>query len=238
MVKELWEEDDGDVTGVAIGIISNSLLIRRDKVLRSTSPHEVGHCLGLYHTFEQAFCKEKIDGSNCHKCGDKVCDTPPDIGKGRKYGYKPDMTNIMSYYPYRDHFTEGQFERMKKMIEFSPILRKLAIADCNKIEIVGESLLCNPEGVATYTIQNTDEEVEWSVEGAQIVSKNSNDIQIKPHKTQGEIILTAKFLNKEMSPITKEIWVGKPTGDYTFTPISGGARCMNLSLLVHTQCGI
>jgi len=45
--------------------------------------HEVGHCLGLYHTFhgsnlEPIGCAEYVDESNCSTCGDFICDTPAD----------------------------------------------------------------------------------------------------------------------------------------------------------------
>jgi hypothetical protein len=40
--------------------------------------HEVGHCLGLLHTFETAFGLEKINGTNSTTTGDRVSDTPAD----------------------------------------------------------------------------------------------------------------------------------------------------------------
>ena len=41
-------------------------------------PHEVGHCLGLFHTFETANGLELVNESNCSTAGDLVCDTPAD----------------------------------------------------------------------------------------------------------------------------------------------------------------
>ncbi len=42
-----------------------------------TLPHEMGHCLGLYHTF-QSGC-----GSYCDDSGDGICDTPPVAGSSQ-----------------------------------------------------------------------------------------------------------------------------------------------------------
>ncbi|MFH1320316.1 MAG: SBBP repeat-containing protein, partial [Bacteroidota bacterium] len=78
--------------------------------------HEVGHYLGLYHTFEStASCTSETD---CNTQGDLVCDTPPhpNGAYGNKNCNTPDCSgtqmveNYMDYTPEscRNAITEGQ----------------------------------------------------------------------------------------------------------------------------------
>jgi mRNA-degrading endonuclease YafQ of YafQ-DinJ toxin-antitoxin module len=88
--------------------------------------HEMGHFLGLLHTFEHVSSE---DHSGCAFEGDKICDTPKDDTKisfleneCRIWGtYKdekgqdlqPDLNNFMSYYgTCRNSFSEQQIKRM------------------------------------------------------------------------------------------------------------------------------
>lgn len=111
---------------------SNALYIGKSQSNTSSLPHEMGHCLNLFHTHNEGGCIEMIDGSNCTICGDYICDTPADpnlyqgrylvdnncnyIGTVTQNGvpYNPDTHNFMSYSipSCRNHFTPGQGTRM------------------------------------------------------------------------------------------------------------------------------
>lgn len=87
----------------------------------NTISHEVGHCLGLLHTFEPNYGHENINGSNSSTAADKVTDTPADPfvfqGQGcystnasgctytgnctdpnNQTNYSPPYTNLMAYW--------------------------------------------------------------------------------------------------------------------------------------------
>jgi gliding motility-associated-like protein len=111
--------------------------------------HEMGHYLGLYHTFEGLNCKN----NDCTVDGDKVCDTPPDAYLGSSFscnqpdnscgtdtlsGFTKDMpdqiANFMDYGNESCHneFTSGQAQRMVAVIntQRSGLLQDECTAPC------------------------------------------------------------------------------------------------------------
>ena len=90
-----------------------------------TLAHEIGHCLGLFHTFQSG-----CHSGSCDSNGDYVCDTPPvdgpqwscvptqntcdDIPSGDFYGFDvlDQFENLMSYSPCRMMLTQGQKDVM------------------------------------------------------------------------------------------------------------------------------
>lgn len=117
-------------SGNAYGIPNNFLSVARWAVNSSTVHsifgHEMGHCLGLYHTFQRHDgVQEAVTrnaGNNCYNCnteGDLCCDTPADYTDSQdntssstcNYSgtatnacdglqYNPSTVNIMSYQPW------------------------------------------------------------------------------------------------------------------------------------------
>lgn len=93
----------------------------------TTLIHEMGHFMGLYHTFEDDLGIEFVNGENCETTGDLVCDTPADnegpvddcqydayIEDVNGDPYIPLINNYMSYYPRecKCAFTADQYNRM------------------------------------------------------------------------------------------------------------------------------
>ncbi|MCB0581147.1 MAG: gliding motility-associated C-terminal domain-containing protein, partial [Phaeodactylibacter sp.] len=126
------------------GIVVEARYVNADPANATVLAHEMGHYLGLYHTFEGG-----CPNSNCLTQGDRVCDTPPDNTTARTpcgepanscttdaddvsannpfrpaalggLGDQPDMVqNYMDYSRIEcyDRFTQGQKERMLNVVE-------------------------------------------------------------------------------------------------------------------------
>ncbi len=148
------------LNGIASDISGSAFIITTQSFLNNeTFAHELGHCLGLYHTFQSTSsnlpwaCPENINGSNCDICGDLVCDTPADnngstdgncnyTGGG---GYNPFTNNIMSYYDgCLTQFTNGQGLRMRDVIANSQTLLDRLVPDNITITSTTYPLIIGP----------------------------------------------------------------------------------------------
>ncbi len=111
--------------------------------------HELGHCLGLFHTFhgiELGSCPELVNGSNSTTCGDFIVDTPADPSthfddseSGCIYmgittdangsNYSPDMHNVMAYVrpSCMTVFTNNQGDRMRRFLRDVAILEPIKV---------------------------------------------------------------------------------------------------------------
>lgn len=212
---------DMDYNGFALGAPSNALFIRLSRIYTSTSAHELGHCLGLYHThkglaYDEAGCAEAINGSNCNTCGDLVCDTPADNGEVNTKGYTPDLTNIMSYfhlYGYdRNHFTNGQGYRMRYAIQNESILENIISNNCSIPEITGSSTICGST-IKTYTLKNANPNAttDWQLSpNLYRIGANNTSIGIRPLNSynSGSGWVSAYQSGKKVA--TKNIWLNRP----------------------------
>ena len=218
--------------GQAAGIPSTAIVIEGDLSQTSVSSHEVGHCLGLYHTHsgrgcnDGENCQEAINGSNCSTCGDLVCDTPADpcltgnvdgtcsyTGGG---GFTPNVSNYMSYtFPdCMDNFTVGQRNRMHSMINLNPTLQNVV----EDITVSGPEILCSSN---TYSITGipAGSTVTWSVAPAWAFTGNTNGIgtsaTISPSTSASQIASITFVFSTECgnSQAIRSFWVGRASVD-------------------------
>ncbi len=135
----LTEPDHYWDAGSAENIPSTALVLSGDRMFNEVIVHEMGHCLGLYHTFETMFGSEDPDGTNCEDAGDLVCETAACPGPLYAFtdtttceltplfyqiypDYDPDPTNYMVYAPIHCfvHFEDEQVDRMFATMETIP----------------------------------------------------------------------------------------------------------------------
>lgn len=117
--------------------------------------HEMGHCINLWHPWQGPNnCQAFVNGSNCHICGDLVCDTPAEPPGGLSFNvdpqsctwtlsgndpngdaYNPDESLIMGYTlpDCMEYFSKGQGQRMRNSIAELPILQNCLVQDASHI---------------------------------------------------------------------------------------------------------
>jgi len=216
----------------ASGIPGDALALGGRYAETSVLSHEIGHCLGLYHThsgsgcYDNANCAENIDGSNCSTCGDLVCDTPADpclAGKVDVYcnytgggGYSPDVENIMSYAPpvCLSDLTNGQMSRLHNIITNSPKLQALSYV----IDITGSTSVCSSN--STFTIHNRppNTTISWT--------RSSNLAYVSGQGTDNYTVRAIRngngWVQASVNGVTfrKNVWVGNPQTPVIFFPFN------------------
>ncbi len=128
VVNNVYDEPDSlsGIFGWSPGVVATYMITKKAGFgTRRTFIHEMGHALGLDHTFKgtghdanNLGCDELADGSNGTTCGDFVQDTPADpyqrcgttisgcsfpytapaCKDANNQSYNPQMTNYMSYW--------------------------------------------------------------------------------------------------------------------------------------------
>jgi hypothetical protein len=182
--------------------------------------HELGHCLGLYHTHEDTGGSELVNRtgicSNCSIAGDLLCDTPADpyidgdlnnhvtncvyTGSAEDAcdeSFAPDVLNIMSYAPVAcwDYFTNQQGARM----------RSFALNDSDLEECV------SPSSVIFSVSTNTVVFDGWAIHTAH------NDIVVQAQNY--EIVGTAHgFFGAQATTILQHVHFAPSTGYVHITP--------------------
>jgi hypothetical protein len=135
--------NDGDASGIpGLALVVGGKIDRKSLVTSLALTHEMGHCLGLMHTWSVKKGIERVDGTNCKRAGDLVCDTPADHMDFRTDGdchwtpktldrnnqtYKfTDPGNNMTTHRrpvcYRG-FTKGQGDLMRQTLGSSSVLK-------------------------------------------------------------------------------------------------------------------
>lgn len=104
-------------------VVGTEGTLKAGRDMNTTLPHEMGHYLTLYHTFNNSASSCDYVESNCCASGDRVCDTPIQTNSGQSCSTPVCDSNPANYMDYTSQtcktmFTEGQIERMRDCTTF------------------------------------------------------------------------------------------------------------------------
>lgn len=231
--------------GKALGIPSTSLIVDDLGYKATTIVHEVGHCLGLYHThhgtrretgLDDTQCAELVNGSNSLTCGDYIEDTPADPGvwSGCNYtgtskdangqAYYPDPLNMMAYTSTycREKFSPKQGERMRDFIANTPELLAVTVKD---FHIAGASSLPSDEAFRVSDLP-AGLNVVWTIDSSSFTMTpvSGNGVKVSPGSYDRFAVLKASVYcsNRLVKEVTRTLYAPdlKVVGD----PFLSGLR--------------
>lgn len=238
-----------EYAGRASAIPGNSLVVGINSVNSSTSPHELGHCLNLFHThhqLEQGGCSD--NGTNCQACGDFVCDTPIDpllscgnnVDNGVNCNYigggslNPDTRNLMSYScrDCRFRFTAGQGSRMRVSLLNDPLLQNFVTTAC--VTMIGSKSLCSPSTSELYSIQNApaNSTFAWTwTNSCPTYTANGSECNVTKGSCNGTTVLTCTITTAfGVLTVSKDISLTTTSNENSFVPyITQGSNTTYMS---------
>jgi hypothetical protein len=229
-------DDNTFNAGKASGIPGNSLVVGGAYSVNGTVQnlvpslvvsHEMGHCLGGYHTFETLNGAELVNGSNCTTAGDLVCDTPAEspnynftenaacnwtvnFTDSNGQTYSPALNNIMDYIrpSCMQLFTVGQGIRMRSVLSTSAVFDNIIVDPI----INGPTLICTT-GQYTLNNQPAGSTVTWASSNLAGLSINSTTgMATRINNFNGQVTVTATINSGcGATNIPRDIWVGEPS---------------------------
>lgn len=223
--------------GLANGIPGNACFVTEMNYLNATIAHEIGHCLGLYHTHQgtanlyhnnyyDGGTPELVDGSNSTIAGDYITDTPADpllwnlctysgtVTDANGDSYNPDPENIMSYSKCQSKHTQKQIERIYETIDHSTMLQAL----CEKIVAnkITTPLAIGNETSYTLSVDAPDNYiVTWDVTCKSCTSKTASTTYSETLIGRS-VNLTNRYPNASSQRYDIEITIRTHLHDYEF----------------------